>query len=93
MQELLSRTSDPNASVRGQEFYELRLDDRMDGGLPIYIVREAHAECGEEDGQIVWKKTHQTTFITLQRAEDRYAERRLLLAAVGFLYSDIDPIL
>jgi hypothetical protein len=37
MQELLSRTDDPKVSLRGQEFYELRLyESEPDGGGKRY---------------------------------------------------------
>jgi len=90
MQEVLSKTDDSKAPLRGQEFYELRLYDSKSAGMPVYCVREAHAEWSDVDGQIMWDKEQVQSFVTHQEAEERYAARRLALAELGFIYSDMD---
>jgi hypothetical protein len=90
MQELLSKTDDPKAQLRGQEFYELRLDDSSGSWESRYIVREAHAQWHEESGQVVWDEAETETTATIEQAKSRYAERRLALAAKGFIYSDME---
>ena len=66
MQEVLSKTTDPNLPLQQQEYFELRLDDL---GKPFrpqfvdilgavvkhrFIVFQAHAAWSEIDGQIMW---------------------------------------
>ena len=65
MQEVLSKTTDPNVPLQEQEYFELRLDDL---GFPFrpqfidslgvvarhrFIVREAHAAWSEIDRDIM----------------------------------------
>ena len=92
MQEVLSKTVDPKAPLRGQEFYELFLCDSKASGMPVFYVREAHAEWSDLDGQIMWDKEQFQTFVTLQEAKAYYAKRRLILAGEGFMYSDMELI-
>lgn len=92
MQEVLSKTVDPKVPLRGQEFYELFLYDSKALGMPVFYVREAHAEWSDLDGQIMWDKEQFQTFVTLQEAKAYYAKRRLILAGEGFIYSDMELI-
>ena len=52
MHEVLSKTIDPKASLRNQEFYELRLYDSDFAGEPVYCIREARALWDEDAGQL-----------------------------------------
>jgi hypothetical protein len=90
MQEVLSRTDDPKTPLCEQEFYELRLYDSDSAGEPVYCVREARARWDEESNQAVWDEPRMEAFATLQEARARYAERRLALAQLGFIHSDMD---
>lgn len=90
MQEVLSRTEDPSAPLRDQEFYELRLYDSVISGEPRYCVREACARWDDEAKQIVWEKEQIQIFTMHQQAKDDYATRRFALAEKGFIYSDMD---
>lgn len=93
VQEVLSRTIDPQAPLKGQEFYELRLDDADLTGRPGFVVSEAKAAWSEIDQQIVWAETESERCLTLEHAQERYEARRLALAQKGFVYSDMDPLL
>lgn len=90
MQEVLSRTVDPKATLSGQEFYELSLLDEANDLGTRYCVRQAHAEWSEIDGQIMWDQEEVDYFWILSEAKRRYAERRLGLAEKGFIYSDME---
>jgi hypothetical protein len=90
MQEVLSKTVDPEAPLRGQEFYELSLRDEAYDLGTRYCVRQAHAEWSEIDGQVMWNQEEVEHFWILDEAKRRYAERRLALAEKGFIYSDMD---
>jgi hypothetical protein len=90
MQEVLSKTVDPEALLRGQEFYELSLRDEANDLGTRYCVRQAHAEWSEIDGQIMWDQEEVDHFWILSEAKRRYAERRLALTEKGFIYSDMD---
>ena len=90
MQEVLAKTDDPKAPLRGQEFYELFLYDSKVSGMPVFCVREAHAEWSEMDGQIMWDKEQVHTFVSHQEAKEHYAVRKLALAEQGFIYSDME---
>ena len=90
MQEVLSKTVDPGAPLRGQEFYELSLLDEANELGTLYRVRQAHAEWSEIDGQVMWDEEEHDYFWILDEAKRRYAERRLALTEKGFIYSDMD---
>jgi hypothetical protein len=90
MQEILSKTSDPKAPLRDQEFYELRLYDSKAAGIPVYCVREARAWWDDASGQIAWDEEQVQTFVTHHDAKECYAARRRDLADKGFIYSDMD---
>jgi hypothetical protein len=90
MHELLSRVANLNASLLGQEFYELNLYDSVREGRRIYCVSEASAQWSDMDGQIMWDRTLVHSFPTLQEAKEKYAGLKLDLAKKGFKYSDMD---
>ena len=90
MQEVLSKTADSEAPLRGQEFYELSLLDEANELGTLYSVRQDHAEWSEIDGQVMWNQEEVEHFWILSEAKRRYAERRLALAEKGFIYSDLD---
>jgi len=90
MQEVLSKTDDPKAPLRDQEFYELNIYDSESAGEPVYYVREARARWDEESGQIVWTEEQIEKCTTSEEAKQRYAKRRRGLVERGFIYSDMD---
>jgi hypothetical protein len=90
MQEVLSRSEDTKTPLSEQEFYELRLYDSDSAGEPVYCVREARAWWNEDSKQEVWDEPRIEVFATLQEAKTRYSERRLALAQLGFIHSDMD---
>jgi len=92
MQEVLSRTVDPKVPLKGQEFYELRIDDSDDVWRPGFVVSEAHAQWSEIDQQIMWDETESERCPTYENAQERYEARRRALAEKGFIYSDMDPL-
>ena len=90
MQEVLSQTVDPKTPLQDMEAYELSLLDEANDLGTQYCVRQAHAEWSEIDGQIMWDQEEVEYFWILDRAKQRYAERRRALAEKGFIYSDMD---
>ena len=90
MQEILSKTDDPKAPLRGQEFHELRLYDSDSAGSPVYCFREARARWNDSIKGVEWDEPRIEAFATFQESKERYAARRLALAERGFIYSDID---
>jgi hypothetical protein len=90
MQEVLSKTDDPEAPLRGQEFYELSLLDETNNLRTRYCVRQARAEWSDIDGQVMWDQEEIEHIWILDEAKRRYAERRLALTEKGFIYSDMD---
>jgi len=90
MQEILSKTDDPKISLRDQEFYELRLYDSESDGEPVYCVRQARAQWNDEAGEPIWDEEQVQAFATHQKAKERYEARRLALADLGFIDSDMD---
>jgi hypothetical protein len=90
MQEILSKTADPNVPLREQEFFELSLLDEPNQLGTRYAVRQCHAEWSEVDNQIMWDGEEIDHFWILAEAKRRYSERRLALNERGFVYSDLD---
>ena len=90
MQEVLSKSDNPKVPLSEQEYYELSLLDEANNLGTRYCVRQAHAEWSEIDGQIMWDQEEVEYFWILDRAKQRYAERRRALAEKGFIYSDLD---
>lgn len=90
MQEVFSRTDDSGIPLGDQEFYELRLSDSDDIWRPGYIVMQSRATWSELDGQMMRDEIEIERLPTLERAEGRYAARRLVLTERGFGISDMD---
>ena len=90
MQELLSKTIDPDTPLLGQEFYELRLFEEANPLGTRHGVLQIHAQCKDSIHGAVWDGEEVDYFWILADAKKRYAERRLALAARGFVYSDMD---
>src|ERR1700723_1836581 len=90
MQEILSKTIDPNAPLQGQEFYELRLFEEPNELGTRHCVGQTHAEWSEIDRQVMFDGEEFDYFWILEEAKKRYAERRSALALEGFIYSDMD---
>jgi len=90
IQEVLSKTDEPNAPLNGRENCELSmLDEENDLGTR-YCDRQAHAEWSDIDGQIMSGQEETDHFRILNAAKHRYAERRLALTEKGFVYSEMD---
>jgi hypothetical protein len=66
MQEVMSRSNDPEAPLSGQEFFELSLLDEVNELGTRYCVRQAHAEWSDIDDQIMWDKEQVQTFLSHQ---------------------------
>jgi hypothetical protein len=90
VQELLSKTDDPKIPLQEQEFFGLSLLDEANDLGTRYCVRQAHAQWSNIDGQIMWDQEEGDHFWILDEARRRYAERRLALTEMGFIYSDMD---
>ena len=90
VQEVLSRTVDPNAPLKGQEFYEIRIDDSNHILHSAFIVSQKHAAWSEIDQQVMWDDIESERCVTYEHAQERYTARRLALAEKGFIYSDMD---
>jgi hypothetical protein len=102
MQEVFSKSTDPNVPLQAQEYYELRLDDL---GFPFrphfidkvgtiarhrFMVFQTHAAWSEIDRSIIWDDYQHEECATLEEAQRRYERRRAALAGKGFVYSDMD---
>ena len=102
MQEIFSKTADPNVPLQEQECFELRLDDL---GIPFrpqfigsmgaivrhrFIVREAHAAWSEIDRNVMWDGFEHDECSNLHDAELRYEIRRDAIVDKGFIYSDME---
>lgn len=90
MDELLSKSADPDAPLRDHEYYHLRLREFDGAAGRCYCIIESHTRWDESTGQMVWDNLHSETFSSLERARMRYAERKLSLEQRGFIYSDMD---
>jgi hypothetical protein len=90
MQEVLSKTDYPETPLCDQEFFELSLLDEASDLGTRYCVRQAHAEWSEIDGQVMWNQEEVDHFWNMDEAKQRYAERKLNLIKMGFIYSDMD---
>ena len=90
MQEILSKTVDPNTPLKGQEFYELRLFEEPNELGTRHCVRQIHAQWSDLNADVLWEAEVADCFWILDEAKKRYAERRLALAEKGFIYSDMD---
>jgi hypothetical protein len=90
MQEILSKSDDPKVPLRDQEFYELRLFEKINPLGTRHFVSQNHAVWSERDQQIMFEGEEVDYFRILAEAKKRYAERRLALAEKGFIYSDMD---
>ena len=102
MQEVLSKSTDPNVPLQAQEYYELRLDDL---GFPFsphffdkvgasvrhrFMVFQAHAAWSEFDRNIMWDEYRHEECATLEEAQQRYEDRRAVLVGMGCIHSDVD---
>ena len=90
MQEVLSRTTDPNAPAADCEFYELRLDDSDNVWMGRHVIRETHALWDASTSQIAWAEPEIEYVPNIDLADERYEARRAALVKRGFLYSDMD---
>ena len=92
MREVLSNAEDGKTPLREREFYELQLCDSDDSSQPDFIVKQAHAQWSEIDGQIMWDELESEKFPTREEAKKRYKARRTALAEKGFVYSEMDSL-
>jgi hypothetical protein len=102
MQEVFSKTTDPDLPLKEQEHFALRLDDLGTVLRPLFIdslgavvrnrflVREAHAAWSEIDRNIMWDGFEHDECPTLEEAELRYAMRRDAIVDKGFIYSEVE---
>jgi hypothetical protein len=102
MQEVFSKTTDPNVPLQAQECFELRLDDFGTSLQPQsidsmgafarhrFLVREAHAAWSEIDHNVMWDGFKHDECSNLHDAELRYAIRRDAIVEKGFIYSDME---
>jgi hypothetical protein len=90
MQEILSKTVDPNAPLQGQEFYELRLFEEPNELGTRHGVLQIHAVWSDANQDVVWGSEEMDYFWILDEAKQRYTQRKAVLAVMGFVYSDLD---
>jgi hypothetical protein len=90
MQEILSKTVDPNVPLQGQEFYEMRLFEEPNQLGTRHCVRQIHAAWSDKNHDVIWDSEEADYFWILDEAKKRYAERKSALAKMGFIYSDMD---
>jgi len=87
MVEILWNSNAPHLPVQDHELVELRLVDLGSTDRPSYLVREIHASWSASDQQIEWKSFNDATYGTQHEAQRSFAERKALIARVGFPYS------
>ena len=90
MQEVLAKPGYENLLLAEQEFYELRLDESEDTRNRSFIVRLAHAEWSEIDGQFMFDDFQSQPCADLQQAKRQYEAWRQALVDNGFSHSDMD---
>lgn len=102
MQEVLSKTTDTDVSLREQEYFQLQIDDLGILFHPLFLdsvgavvrdrflVREAHAAWSEICRNVTWDEFEHDECSTREEAERRYAERRATIVEKGFIYSDME---
>jgi hypothetical protein len=90
MQEVFSKTVDPNVPLSEQDFYELCLDDSDNIWRGRHVIRERHAHWDDSLGMVVWCEPMVEYLRTLEDARQRYEIRRTALAAKGYVFSDMD---
>ncbi len=90
MEELLSRTADPDAPLDGQDWYRLRLFEEANELGTRYCVLQIHAVWKGAVLGAMWESEELDYFWILAEAKERYAERKAALVAKGFIYSDMD---
>lgn len=93
MQEVLSRTIDPDAPLLGQEFYYLRLLEEDNPLGTRHVVLQIHAVCNDAVRGPLWESEEVEHFRIVDEAKKRYAERKLALVEKGFIYSDMGSTL
>jgi hypothetical protein len=97
MQEVFSKTADPNVPLQEQECFELRLNDLIYGlGAVVrhrFLVREAHAAWSEIDRNVIWDGYEHDECSNLHDAELRYAIRRDAIVDKGFINSDMEIVM
>ena len=89
MQEIFSKTVDPNAPLQGQEFYELRLFEEANPLGTRHGVLQIHAKWSDKRRDVVWVGEEVDYFWILDEAKQRYTERKAALATKGFVYSEM----
>lgn len=87
MQEVLSRTDDSHLPLKDRKYYELHLYDSDNPWKPGYVIQQSRATWSEIDRQVMYEDIETEILTTFERAEERYAARRLALAGKGFTVS------
>jgi hypothetical protein len=90
MQEVLSKIVDPSVPLQEQEFYQLRLFEEPNELGTRHGVLQIHAQWSDRHSDVIWDGEEIDYFWILEEAKKRYAERRLILAEQGFIYSDME---
>jgi hypothetical protein len=90
MREILSKTSDPNLPLQGQEFYQLRLFEEPNELGTRHCVLQIHAQWSERNRDVIWESEEVDYFWILDEAKARYEQRREALAEKGYFFSDMD---
>jgi hypothetical protein len=92
MQEVLSKPGWEETPIDQIELFELALEEMTDPERP-FVVRRTRYEWDPEISQIVPVEHILDQAKTLKDAEDRYAVHLKILAHLGFVCSDMDPIM
>ncbi len=93
MEEILSKTVNPNTPSQELEYYELSLLDEANDLGTRFVVRQWHGAWSEIDRQVMWDQEEVEYFWILSEAKERYGARRRALVEKGFINSDMDPTL
>jgi len=90
MKEVLSKTYGPKMPLGEQEFFELRLFEKANLLKKQHCVGQTHAAWSEIDCQVMFDGEEVDYFWNLAEVKRRFVERKLALAAMGFIYLDED---
>jgi hypothetical protein len=90
MEETFSKTTGPDVLLPGAECFHLRLFEEANQLGTRFCVRQIYAKIRILDRGAMWEGEETDYFWSLDEAKIRYAERKLALAKLGFIYSDVD---
>jgi hypothetical protein len=90
MQEVLAKPGYEDLPLSEQEFYEICLEETIDGLGGWFVVKQTRASWSEIDRGFMWDKAEREKWLTLEKAQECYRVRLQALRDDGFTQSDMD---